>query len=666
MKKTAALLLAAIFALAFFTCASAAAAADVLVDGVKVSFADAEPELRGDTLMIPVRFVTEAMGMSFKWYTDENRAEISAEGFEAELRPGSDSMTYTRGGVTKSVPLKAASVLVNKRLLASADAVRFIAAMGGYNSPPDEIDGKAAFTSPKAAKAVVNGAEVLYQDCGPVMLGDAVMYPVRFVTEAMGLSFIWNSTERIGVVSGGGSTAVFSVGSNRVELGGAVYEADKKVVLSGLRMYASADALVKLAEYFGAEASSNGSELLINTADRFTVTVDGREPAFSGAAPMRVNGVPMLPLGPICDAAGLGFEWSEAGGFAKITNSDESKYVIFRSESAELVKYETNTETGRVPLEAPAAVVKGGLTAPAGAVAEAVSFLGLEAEEGENSLAVSSAVKPSSESDKGEITVTYNGKKVDFPDAECLVSDGRTLVPVRAVTESMGMNVIWNGETKTAVITRGGDSLAITVGSAAMVGVRADGAEETAKLDAPAVIADERIYVPIRAVMEYFGAEVGWNAETRTVIITEAEPKPAEADVALLGFTISAPEGAETVSVKVTDGSEARIDYTANSTAYVFIAGEGDVASRYGEVTGRGFSFDETVNGVATVIRGGVTDSGLMVAKWSVGGFNFSLAVNGDGSLTDLIANSSAAAKTFRLTREVGEAAPEGAEVGEQ
>ncbi|RQD70827.1 MAG: copper amine oxidase N-terminal domain-containing protein, partial [Tindallia sp. MSAO_Bac2] len=43
--------------------------------------------------------------------------------------------------------------------------------------------------------------------------------------------------------------------------------------------------------------------------------------------------------------------------------------------------------------------------------------------------------------------VFVDGERLDFPDAEPFIRDGRTLVPIRAIAEALGSEVEWNGET---------------------------------------------------------------------------------------------------------------------------------------------------------------------------------------------------------------------------
>jgi len=68
-------------------------------------------------------------------------------------------------------------------------------------------------------------------------------------------------------------------------------------------------------------------------------------------------------------------------------------------------------------------------------------------------------------SGNADVTVTVDGKKVIFPDAKPFIDEnGRTLIPVRFVTEDLGANVEWNAESREVYITKDGVSIMIRIG----------------------------------------------------------------------------------------------------------------------------------------------------------------------------------------------------------
>jgi len=112
------------------------------------------------------------------------------------------------------------------------------------------------------------------------------------------------------------------------------------------------------------------------------------------------------------------------------------------------------------------------------------------------------------------ITVTINGAAVVFDDQAPVILEDRTLVPVRAVFESLGYYIVWDEQTRTATLTRAGLIISITADSEFFY---INGEVHT--LDVPARIINDRILLPIRALVEGVGDYVSWNPITATVVI---------------------------------------------------------------------------------------------------------------------------------------------------
>jgi len=114
--------------------------------------------------------------------------------------------------------------------------------------------------------------------------------------------------------------------------------------------------------------------------------------------------------------------------------------------------------------------------------------------------------------------VTIDGRPVSFADQPPVIIDGRTLVPVRGVFEALGFDVDWDASNQRATLTREGDTVIITVGSASFT---TNGVSHT--LDVPAQIIGSRTMLPFRAVVESVGYSVGWNGATSTVVISTVD-----------------------------------------------------------------------------------------------------------------------------------------------
>ena len=117
----------------------------------------------------------------------------------------------------------------------------------------------------------------------------------------------------------------------------------------------------------------------------------------------------------------------------------------------------------------------------------------------------------------GEIGVTIDGTSVLYDDGygrPFLDSAGRTQVPFRLTMESFGCAVYWNNETRTAVAEKDGTRVEVPIGAPYLLvnGKRME-------MDTTAQIVDTRTYLPIRPVMEAFGAYVTWDNANRLVVI---------------------------------------------------------------------------------------------------------------------------------------------------
>ena len=64
-----------------------------------------------------------------------------------------------------------------------------------------------------------------------------------------------------------------------------------------------------------------------------------------------------------------------------------------------------------------------------------------------------------------QVHVTIDGRQVNFTDQGPTIVDGRTLVPVRGVFEELGFEVDWEQDTETARLTRSGHEVVLTIGS---------------------------------------------------------------------------------------------------------------------------------------------------------------------------------------------------------
>ncbi|MBP7732330.1 MAG: copper amine oxidase N-terminal domain-containing protein [Caldisericia bacterium] len=99
------------------------------------------------------------------------------------------------------------------------------------------------------------------------------------------------------------------------------------------------------------------------------------------------------------------------------------------------------------------------------------------------------------------------------------ISGGRTMVPIRAISEAFKAKVEWLPEDKSVSITmedgRGKIFILMRIGSkTAFVN------QEPVALDVPPEIKNGKTFVPLRFIAENFGAEVVYKAEDKSIAIT--------------------------------------------------------------------------------------------------------------------------------------------------
>ncbi len=119
--------------------------------------------------------------------------------------------------------------------------------------------------------------------------------------------------------------------------------------------------------------------------------------------------------------------------------------------------------------------------------------------------------------EENSLSVFINGESIEFDDdfgRPYIDSNGRTMVPLRIVTEKCGCDVNWDGDYRIAVVSKGDTVVSVPVGKSE---ITVNGTVK--KTDTMAVINDSRIYLPIRCVLEAFGYSLGYDGSSKTVKI---------------------------------------------------------------------------------------------------------------------------------------------------
>lgn len=98
-----------------------------------------------------------------------------------------------------------------------------------------------------------------------------------------------------------------------------------------------------------------------------------------------------------------------------------------------------------------------------------------------------------------------------------VIVNGRTMLPVRALIESMGGSLTWDESERKVVVQNGSTQIDLWIGSNS---TRVNGVEKYS--DVPPAIINDRTMLPLRYITENLGYTVRWDEKTREIIVEYA------------------------------------------------------------------------------------------------------------------------------------------------
>lgn len=116
---------------------------------------------------------------------------------------------------------------------------------------------------------------------------------------------------------------------------------------------------------------------------------------------------------------------------------------------------------------------------------------------------------------KTRVLVLVDGKYLDtaaFSGADPFISNGRTMLPLRAIADAFGFEVEWEAGTSKITLAKDGRTIVLHIGKPDIV---VDG-ETVYFEDAVPMIKNNRTFLPASKLAEILGIKVEWNGETRT------------------------------------------------------------------------------------------------------------------------------------------------------
>jgi hypothetical protein len=94
-------------------------------------------------------------------------------------------------------------------------------------------------------------------------------------------------------------------------------------------------------------------------------------------------------------------------------------------------------------------------------------------------------------------------------DSPPLIQNGRTMAPLRFISEAFNTEIFWEPLDRKITLTKGTQKIILTIGSNKAI-IENNGISTTVTLDAPPIIVNSRTLVPLRFISETFNADIKW------------------------------------------------------------------------------------------------------------------------------------------------------------
>lgn len=120
-----------------------------------------------------------------------------------------------------------------------------------------------------------------------------------------------------------------------------------------------------------------------------------------------------------------------------------------------------------------------------------------------------------------DVGVIIRGSRIEF-DVPPKIIDGRTMVPMRKIFETLNAVVDWIPEAQLILASKDSEIIAMEIGKNFLTVTDVEtGVSKNIELDVPPQIFDSRTLVPVRAISEALNMKVSWDSETRIVTIED-------------------------------------------------------------------------------------------------------------------------------------------------
>lgn len=127
--------------------------------------------------------------------------------------------------------------------------------------------------------------------------------------------------------------------------------------------------------------------------------------------------------------------------------------------------------------------------------------------------------------EEDDIKINIDGNyEMSFPDQQPMIVNNRAMIPIRALMETLGKTVDWNDEDQSVTIRDETVQVNLCLENTTMVKETKNPltdvvSREDITLEVAPIMVNDRVLLPVRAVVEAFGAAVIWEEDTQTILI---------------------------------------------------------------------------------------------------------------------------------------------------
>jgi hypothetical protein len=132
----------------------------------------------------------------------------------------------------------------------------------------------------------------------------------------------------------------------------------------------------------------------------------------------------------------------------------------------------------------------------------------------------------------GQVYINNEVKNIDDNNTKPYLNNGRTMVPLRFISENLGCSVKWQAENQLIVLSSSDKTIKLNLNKSEMY-IN----DKMVWLDAAPEIKNDRTYVPLRAISEALNKKVYFNSDT--IIISDKDMNTFGYTQYIINFAIS-------------------------------------------------------------------------------------------------------------------------------